>query len=304
MRITGVQVDTEESTVHLIAKMEPADTLGDVLRIANAVEAKPMAGRPDEERLALALETIGELRKAMDGINAYASNMESLYMELRGALHIDIEVEPVKALAMASNIEGESRRHSFAAGEADVARLTSALAERDTTCAKATGELRYADEKIKQMGEVIAQMTASLDARDAFHGAVAKAVGLKPISAPSAILGAVERVVAERDRMAGELTTAREHADADAWKRLNGENNSLRIKLSVTEQRLAEAGKTMSTMVARQVYDGLELERDTYRTEAEELRSAKRGGIPGHDSSRLARATGEEPPTGKGGIDG
>lgn len=241
MKIAGVKVDTSELTAMFTVDLEDGDTLGDVLRVANAIEGSPrvvsvvgpgvasaetvatirdaIASRPDELRLARALETIEELRKRVDGINSYTSEIERLYMALRSALRINAEVEPEKALEMATRIEQESRRHSptdqeqrlsallseNAKHEAEVGRLTAALTERDATCAKLTVVNEELSARLEDAGRQMSDMGTCIDVQRGALRALARAVGASEDIPAIAILGAIERLVAENARLKAAL---------------------------------------------------------------------------------------------------
>lgn len=131
MKITGVRVDTSERVAVFVVGLEESDTLGDVLRVANAIEAKPVqftradhvhpvakpevsadhdavvaefkkalggkAGLPDEVRLARALETIEELRRENDRLNGRIQrNNEGFNETAREIARLQDEVERLK----------------------------------------------------------------------------------------------------------------------------------------------------------------------------------------------------------------
>lgn len=149
MKITGVRVDTSERVAMFIVKLEESDTLGDVLRVANAIEQKPEprqveAGLPDEVRLARALETIEELRKEVTRLTAALTERDATCGKLKTS-NDELAARLQEAGEVISQQNSFRRAVAMAVGLREVAEpstivitIDKLVAERDRLKAQAT----------------------------------------------------------------------------------------------------------------------------------------------------------------------
>lgn len=187
MKITGVKVSLDDGLATITASLSDGDTLGDVLRVANMIEARPVAGRSDEERLARALETIEELRLENDRQRRILSTPSAMHCDEQKMLALDAENATLRD---------------------DHRRLTLALAERDATCAKLTAENKDLTARLNGADSQIESMAEAIDSGRRAFRALAKAARLGEDAPATATLGAVERIVAENARLKAALATS------------------------------------------------------------------------------------------------